>query len=503
MFEKRIKIWQYIENSDPPGHGKNNFEETMKPAQKAVAVGLIIVIALSSLLQPTAHSITVKEEEDMSRQMMAMIHKYYEFVDDPVVLEYVNKIGNRILSVLPQQPFKYQFHVIKDDVYNAFATPAGHIFVYTGLLDAMEEEEELAGILGHEIAHVYCRHISQKIERSKKIGVATLAGIAAGILLGVGGAGEAASAVTMGSVAAGQSAELSYSRENEMQADQFGLKFTTEAGYSAAGLLKILKKIRSKTWFGSDQIPKYLMTHPAVEDRIAYIGSWLETYNQSSKPIPPVNQDDFIRVHTRVETRYGDEGAVLARLKADVERNSGDPLAHHRYGLILARVGKRQEAIEQIRMALTKRAFDPYILRDLGWVYFLDGQFPQALKTLQSASSMIPDDQDCLFYLGRTQMEMGNLNEAADNLFKLTREYPRHTQGFYFLGQCLGQQQKLGDAHYYLGIFYLKKRDFKNAQVQLKQALKHQQDDEKRKKINEWLSKLSGKDSKDGLISAD
>ena len=168
----------------------------------------------------------------MSHQMLAMIHKYFDIVDDPVVVTYVNKIGDRILSALPQQPFKYHFYVIKEDVYNAFATPAGHIFVYSGLLEAMDEEEELAGILGHEIAHVYCRHISEKIERSKKIGLATLAGIAAGVLLGAGGAGEVGSAVTMGSMAAGQSAELSYSRENETQADQVGLKFITEAGYS-------------------------------------------------------------------------------------------------------------------------------------------------------------------------------------------------------------------------------------------------------------------------------
>jgi beta-barrel assembly-enhancing protease len=465
----------------------------MKPFQKNVAIGVILIWAVTSLLPPAVFSITVKEEEDMSSQMLAMIHKYYEIIDDPDVVTYVNNIGNRILSVLPQQPFKYHFYVIKEDVYNAFATPAGHIFVYTGLLDAMEEEEELAGILGHEIAHVYCRHISQKIERSKKIGIATLAGIAAGVLLGVGGAGEAASAVTMGSMAAGQTAELSYSRENELQADQFGLKFTTEAGYSASGLLKILKKIRSKTWFGSDQIPKYLMTHPAVEDRIAYIGSWLETYDRTSKPIPLVNQDAFQRVHTRVETSYGDEETVYNKLKDDVTRNPQDPLAHYRYGLILARAGKRQEAIEQIRIALTKRAFDPYILRDLGWVYFLDGQFPQALKTLESAGAMIPDDPDCLFYLGRTQMELGKLAEASDNFLKLTRQQPRFTQAYYFLGQSLGQQQMLGDAHYYLGVFYLRKRDFKNARVQLKQALKHPQDDEKRKKINEWLDKMSGK----------
>ena len=386
--------------------------------------------------------------------------------------------------------------MIDEDVYNAFATPGGHIFVYTGLLDAMEEEEELAGILGHEIAHVYCRHISQKIERSKKIGVATLAGIAAGILLGVGGAGEAASAVTMGSMAAGQTAELSYSRENEMQADQFGLKFTTAAGYSASGLLKILKKIRSKTWFGSDQIPKYLMTHPAVEDRIAFIGSWIEARDRTSKPIPLVNQDAFKRVHTRVETSYGDEETVFSKLKAEVARNPEDPLAHYRYGLILARAGQRQEAIAQIRIALTKRAFDPYILKDLGWIYFLDGQFSQALKTLQSACGMIPDDPECLFYLGRTQMELGNLAEASDNLLKLTRQAPRFAQAYYFLGKSLGQQQMLGDAHYYLGVFYLRKRDFKNAKVQLKQALKYPQDDEKRKQINEWLDKMSGKADK-------
>mgnify|MGYP001823916714 FL=1 len=468
----------------------------MKPVQKIVDIGVILILAFSSLVPPAVFSITVKEEEDMSRQIMEMIHKYYKIVDDPSVVAYVNNIGKRILSALPQQPFKYRFYVIDEDVYNAFATPGGHIFVYTGLLDAMEEEEELAGILGHEIAHVYCRHISQKIERSKKIGVATLAGIAAGILLGVGGAGEAASAVTMGSMAAGQTAELSYSRENEMQADQFGLKFTTAAGYSASGLLKILKKIRSKTWFGSDQIPKYLMTHPAVEDRIAFIGSWIEARDRTSKPIPLVNQDAFKRVHTRVETSYGDEETVFSKLKAEVARNPEDPLAHYRYGLILARAGQRQEAIAQIRIALTKRAFDPYILKDLGWIYFLDGQFPQALKTLQSACGMIPDDPECLFYLGRTQMELGNLAEASDNLLKLTRQAPRFAQAYYFLGQSLGQQQMLGDAHYYLGVFYLRKRDFKNAKVQLKQALKYPQDDEKRKQINEWLDKMSGKADK-------
>ncbi|MBW2705303.1 MAG: M48 family metalloprotease [Deltaproteobacteria bacterium] len=466
--------------------------KNMKSSQKVIAIVIIAVIAMVSLVPPVVRSITIKEEEDLSRQMMTAIYKYYDVIDDPVVVDYVNDIGKRILATLPRQPFRYQFHVIKDDVYNAFATPAGHIFVYTGLIDAMEEEEELAGILGHEIAHVYCRHISQQIERQKKMGWASLAGLAAGVLLGVGGAGEAAQAVTMGSQAATQSAALAYSRENEMQADQFGVKFITGAGYSAEGLLKILKKIRSKTWFGSDQIPAYLQTHPAVEDRIAFIGSWIESYNAIAKPIPRVNPDNFNRVHTRVETRYGDEETILSRLEADVARNPGDSLNHYRYGLILARAGKRSEAIKEMRIALTKRAFDPYILKDLGWIYFLDGQFPQAFKTLKSASSMIPKDPECIFYLGRTQMEMGNLPEATDYFQQLTTQYPKFTPAYYYLGQSLGQQDQLGEAHYYLGVYYLRKREYKNALVQLKQALKHNQDADQRKQIEGWLAQLEG-----------
>jgi len=167
---------------------------------------------------------------------------------------------------------------------------------------------------------------------------------------------------------------------------------------------------------------------------------------------------------------------VLGRLESEVKNNPGNALAHYRYGLILARAGKRAEAIKQMRIALTKRAFDPDILKDLGWIYFLDGQFPQALKTLKGACSMIPKDPECAFYMGRTQMEMGNLQEATDKFLILTQQYPKYTPAFYYLGQSLGQQQKIGEAHYYLGVYYLKKREFKNAVVQLKQALKHLED---------------------------
>jgi len=93
-------------------------------------------------------------------------------------------------------------------------------------------------------------------------------------------------------------------------------------------------------------------------------------------------------------------------------------------------------------------------------------------------------------------MELGNLPEAIDNFKKLTQQNPKFIPAYYYLGQSLGQQQQLGDAHYYLGVYYLRKRDFKNATVQLKQALKHVEDADKRKQIEGWLADLSGKGKK-------
>jgi TolA-binding protein len=109
---------------------------------------------------------------------------------------------------------------------------------------------------------------------------------------------------------------------------------------------------------------------------------------------------------------------------------------------------------------------------------------------------MLPKDPECAFYLGRTNLEVGNLTEASDNFLKITQQFPQYTPAFYYLGQSLGKQQQLGDAHYYLGVYYLRKREFKKAMVQLKQALKHQQDADKRKQIEDWMAKMSGQGAK-------
>jgi predicted Zn-dependent protease len=458
--------------------------------RKLIYIWIAALFLLSQLTPRGAFSLTVSEEEKMGRSILRYIYQHYEIIDDPVIAEYVNRIGNRIVEGLEDPLFNYRFHVINVDAYNAFAIPAGYIFINSGLVAAMDEEEELAGILAHEIAHVNARHISQKIERSKKIGWATMAGMAAGILIGAAGGGDAAQAVTKGSAAAGQAAELSYSRDNEMQADQLGLIYLTDVGYSSEGLLKILKKMRSKQWFDTEQVPTYMRTHPAIDDRIVYLDTQISATQKPAETRPRGSSEEFLRVHTYLITRYGDENLVLRHLQTEVKKYPQDPMAHYRYGLILARVGRKDEAITHLRTAMEKRAFDPYILRDVGRVYYSNGQYQQSLKILKTAHNMIPDDAECGLYLGQTYMDMGLFDEASPVLLDVVKKHPGYTKAYFILGQSLGNQGNLGDAHYYLGIYHTRRGDYKTAVVQYRRALKYVKDPDRRAKIEERLKQF-------------
>jgi predicted Zn-dependent protease len=112
------------------------------------------------LIYPSrAEGISIQKEEELSREFLSVVFRHYKVMDAVVIVNYINDLGQKILAAFPPHPFKYHFYVIKDDSLNAFASPAGHIFINSGLIQAMENEEELAGVISHEIAHASLRHI--------------------------------------------------------------------------------------------------------------------------------------------------------------------------------------------------------------------------------------------------------------------------------------------------------------------------------------------------------
>ncbi len=463
------------------------------PFLKIKSAGIAIIIFLTGLMVPPgAESISVKEEEKLVKEFLVAVKEHYQFIDDPIIVNYLNTVGKRLVKVFPSMPFEFHFYMVKDDTYNAFAGPAGHIFMHSGLFLAMDSEEELAGIIGHEIAHVTSRHISDRIERSTKIGAAALAGVAAGVLLGIAGAGKAATAVSMGAIAAGQSSVLAYSREDEIQADQVGLIYLTKAGYTGKGLLSTLEKMRSREWFGTQQIPTYLKTHPASEARLAYIGSWLASNAEKiqNTELTPISNSDFERAHLHLATLYGDPDVVLKDLQARLIKNPSDSMAHYSYGILLSKTGDRREAADHFKKALEQNAFDPNILVELAQVYFLDGRNQEALNTLEGALSIAPEDTEGRLLMAKIQASLANRTESIELLQSLIIQDPEHVRALYLLGNTYGKQGKLGLAHYYLGKYYKADGQIRNAVFQFRKALKLIKDSDKEQEINAILEDL-------------
>ena len=109
---------------------------------------------------------------------------------------------------------------------------------------------------------------------------------------------------------------------------------------------------------------------------------------------------------------------------------------------------------------------------------------------LKTAHNRIPDDAECGLYFAQTQFELGAFDKASALLLDVVKKNPNYTQAYYFLGQSLGKQGDLADAHYYLAVFHSRKREFKTAVLQLRRALRYVKDAEKKAKIEEALKKL-------------
>ena len=216
------------------------------------------VLFLLFFLPSRSSAVTLQEERELGEQVLRQVQRRWQFVQDPAVNNYVNRIGKRILQSLDPQPFEYRFFVLNTQDVNAFAVPGGYVFINSGLILLVENEDELVSVICHEIGHVVARHIAKRSEQGQKISLVSLGALLAAILVG----GPAAGAITTTTLAASQTAMLKYSREDEEEADYLGLKFMMRAQYDTRCLITMLKKFRRITGPASGDPPAYLLTHP-------------------------------------------------------------------------------------------------------------------------------------------------------------------------------------------------------------------------------------------------
>ena len=202
-----------------------------------------------------------KEEVALGAQTRDSVIKEYGRLADPVLESYVAGVGRKVAAVCDRQNLAYSFYVLDTDMVNAFAAPGGYIFVTKGILKAMSDEAELAGVLGHEIGHVVGRHSMKSLEKQYGYqAVLNIASIASGKDLS--GLQQYAGYLT-------NMLLLGYGRDNEFEADMLGTRYAMAAGYDPRGTADFFRKLQGlEGGKKANDIEKLFQSHPPTGERI-------------------------------------------------------------------------------------------------------------------------------------------------------------------------------------------------------------------------------------------
>jgi len=349
--------------------------------------------------------LSADDERELGMNFDRRLQQEVTVIYDPVVAGFLNDLGQSIVRTIEPQPFVYRFRVIEDGSLNAFAVPGGYVYFHSGTLLRATSLDELAGVMGHEIAHVKARHF-ERMQRQNQLPALL------GAFLGAAAAVAARDpAPLVLSQAANIALQLRFSREFEREADRLGGIFMTRAGYDPAGMARFFEHIlREKERLPAGEIPPYLYSHPAVDERIASVERAAETLNASAEADPALHEamrDAQARLHYLIDVNR----PALAAGAPPADRARTDPLLRRAQGA--QGEGRREEALLLLARAEAQEPYDPRVPFRIGEILFEAGRPAEAAGALRRAARLDPGRPLVFFRLGEAYEAAGDRAKAV------------------------------------------------------------------------------------------
>lgn len=267
---------------------------------KRITVSAIVVTFMAAVLwaqgptqfHPGFNLFSKEQDVQLGQENAAQVRKQLPVIKDPVLTDYVTQVGKRLMSAREAQEsgFPFTFEVVADPSINAFALPGGPMFINTGLLKAVDNEAQLAGVMGHEMSHVILRHGTNQASKSKFI---ELPAVLASQIAGESMIGKLAQAgIGLGA----NSVLLKFSRSAESQADLMGSHLMAESGYDPMEMARFFEKLNAQ---GGGRTIQFLSDHPNPDNREKAIEE---------------------EVHRLPQQNYGYQSGAFQRMKQEVSK---------------------------------------------------------------------------------------------------------------------------------------------------------------------------------------
>ncbi|GAB3302756.1 M48 family metalloprotease [Luteimonas notoginsengisoli] len=333
------------------------------------------------------------DQKAYGQMMLSQLRNYDYILEDPLVDAWLRGLGNRLAAASDDPRQDFTFFMMKDRQVNAFATVGGYVGVNAGLVLVADTEDEVAGVLGHEIAHVTQSHVLRSVERAQRDSVPILLAMLGAIAIAQSGSsssGDAAMAAMASAQGIAAQRQINYTRSNESEADRIGIRTMARSGYDPLAMAQMFERMqaleRSNQGGEKERTPDYLRSHPVNTTRIAEAKQraakmeesgdtrFTPAYTTSDNPLLPSSlqistapsgsdsvQFGWVRERLRVLSANTPTAAIN---EYERMRRSGELTAAQRYGLAHAHLlaGHGAEAAKELVPLLAKYPGDSWLL---------------------------------------------------------------------------------------------------------------------------------------------
>ena len=404
-----------------------------------------------------ADVISPQQEYVVGLQIINELRDSGAILDDPQLQQYIQDLGRQLSSHSDNPSLHFGFYIIDDDDINATTLPGGFIVVNSGLVLLTDSEDELAGVIAHEVGHVTQRHLARQLEDQKDRTFINLA-----TLLGAIVAASRASDpdVAVGALASAQASiiqhQINYTRGDEEEADRVGIATLARAGFQPQGMVDFFAVMqKSSSLNGYDKIPEFLMDHPLDLNRMT------EAENRASQlhVAPRPDSRSYALMKMRLEAMQNNDGTTqqLAEFQGRVEQAKGWQQVAARYGqaLVYQKAGRYDDAVAAMR-ALVKQ-YDDVIAFRIGLADALihAGQLKDGIATYADAMKLFPDSAPLVLSYANDLIDAGKPKEAIRLLTPLALESGSEPEAVHLLAKAYDKDGDSADSHYYMSEYYL------------------------------------------------
>ncbi|MGQ9611056.1 MAG: M48 family metalloprotease [bacterium] len=334
--------------------------------------------------------------------------------NDDQLASYINSLGQRVASNSDRPKLPYYFTIVDSSVVNAFALPGGYIYITRGLLVRMDNEAQLAAVLGHEIGHVNARHSMKRLQNvlGFNLGMLFLDQVASGSENYQKWRGM----LKTGSQVAFATVSLGYGRKDEHQADELGTRYASKAGFDPNGMIQLLELLKNLSDREPTAVEEFFMSHPRTSERI-------KSVNEVISKLPPEQRKG---IQNRAEYKSKIKDLVEAQKAYD----------HYDKGEILQQKRNYNEALSEYNQAIALRNNIAKPYHGIGKVYYAQGKYNQAIEEYKKAISKDPDYIFAYNDLGVSLITTKQYEGALNYLKKAVQIYENYDDAWSNLGEA-------------------------------------------------------------------